>query len=67
VTGQWRAAQDGPVKGSPHVFLPDGTDEHDTGIKMHWAGDHGFPVITADDPSVCDDLVSRAAGHAVSG
>ena len=61
VTRQWRAAQNGPVKGSPHVFLPDGSDEHNPGITLRWAGDHVFPVITGDDPSVYDDLVSRAS------
>ena len=50
------------VKGSPHVFLPDGGDAHNPGIQMHWMGDHGkgFPHIDADDPSVYDDLLKRA-------
>lgn len=63
VTAQWRAAQDGRVKGSPHLFLPDGSDAHNPGIEMHWAGEHGvgFPVITKDDPSAYDDLVRRSA------
>ena len=52
------------VKGSPHVFLPDGTDAHNPGITMHWEGrpGEGFPVIDDDDPSVYDDLLRRAAG-----
>ncbi|HEX2040214.1 MAG TPA: DsbA family protein [Acidimicrobiales bacterium] len=52
------------VKGSPHVFLHDGGDVHNPGVRMHWEGDHGrgFPVIDDDDPSVYDDLVRRAAG-----
>jgi hypothetical protein len=62
VTGQWRAAQSGGVRGSPHLFLPDGTDVHNPGIRKHWVGDHGggFPVITHDDPSVYDELLTRA-------
>lgn len=51
------------VKGSPHVFLPDGSDAHNPGIQLHWMGEHGqgFPYIDADDPSVYDDLIRRAA------
>ncbi|MDQ4068263.1 MAG: hypothetical protein M3203_02100 [Actinomycetota bacterium] len=51
------------VKGSPHVFLPDGTDVHNPGIEMRWEGEHGrgFPVVTKDDPSIYGDLLVRAA------
>jgi predicted DsbA family dithiol-disulfide isomerase len=61
---QCQGAEDGDVKGSPHVFLPDGSDAHNPGIEMEWVGEHGagFPVIGKDDPRVYDDLVSRAAG-----
>jgi predicted DsbA family dithiol-disulfide isomerase len=61
---QCQSAEDGDVKGSPHVFLPDGSDAHNPGIEMEWVGEHGagFPVIGKDDPRVYDDLVSRAAG-----
>jgi predicted DsbA family dithiol-disulfide isomerase len=50
------------VKGSPHLFLPDGSDSHNPGIEMHWHGEHGrgFPVVTADDRSVYGDLLVRA-------
>jgi predicted DsbA family dithiol-disulfide isomerase len=47
------------VQGSPHVFLPDGTDVHNPGIELHV--EDGTPVIDADDPSAWDDLVRRAA------
>ena len=42
------------VKGSPHLFLPDGTDVHNPGMELHWEGEHGigFPVVDADDPEV---------------
>jgi len=66
-TGRARTAVMAPppeaVKGSPHVFLADGSDVHNPGIEMHWMGEHGtgFPCIDADDPSVYDDLVRRAA------
>ena len=47
------------VQGSPHAFLPDGTDVANPGIDMH--PEHGVPVVDADDPSAWDDLVRRAA------
>ena len=52
------------VKGSPHLFLPDGDDSHNPGIRMHWEGGKpgkGPLVIDADDPSVYRDLLKRAA------
>ena len=57
-----QAERDG-VQGSPHVFLPDGSDVHNPGITMHWEGEKpgGFPVIDADDPMVIDDMLRRAA------
>jgi predicted DsbA family dithiol-disulfide isomerase len=62
VVQQWRAAQSCGADGSPHVFLPDGTDVHNPGIEMHWEGEHGqgFPVIDDDNPAIYDDLVKRA-------
>ncbi|MGH9032377.1 MAG: DsbA family oxidoreductase [Acidimicrobiia bacterium] len=59
-----QAAASEKVKGSPHLFLPDGTDAHNPGITMHWEGrpGEGFPVIDDDDPSIYDDLLRRAAG-----
>jgi len=52
------------VQGSPHLFLPDGSDHPNPGIEMHWEGEHGkgFPVVDRDDPSVYDELLKRAAG-----
>src|SRR3954454_23606951 len=46
------------VKGSPHVYLPDGTDVANPGIDKHWEGEEGkgFPVVDGYDPSVYDDL-----------
>jgi predicted DsbA family dithiol-disulfide isomerase len=51
------------VKGSPHLFLPDGSDVHNPGIELHWEGEHGrgFPVVDKDTPLVYDDLVRAAA------
>ena len=52
------------VKGSPHVFLADGTDAHNPGIEMHWEGrpGEGFPVVDRDEPEIYEDLLRRAAG-----
>lgn len=51
------------VKGSPHLFLPDGRDVHNPGVEMHWEGEHGagFPVVDGDQPGVYDELVRSAA------
>ena len=51
------------VDGSPHLFLPDGTDAHNPGIDMEWEGDHGkgFPIVNEDSPEIYLDLVQRAA------
>lgn len=47
------------VQGSPHVFLPDGTDVVNPGIELH--DEDGVPVVDADDPTAWDDLLRRAA------
>ena len=66
VLDQRAAAEESEVKGSPHFFLPDGTNVHNPGIEMEWAGAHGegFPVVHKDDPGIYDDLVRQGAGLA---
>jgi predicted DsbA family dithiol-disulfide isomerase len=57
-------ARTGKVKGSPHVFLPDGSDAHNPGITLHWEGtpgEGGYPIVDSDDASVIDSLVATAA------
>ncbi|MFC7401649.1 DsbA family protein [Citricoccus sp. GCM10030269] len=51
------------VQGSPHFFLPDGSDIHNPGIEMHQVAEPGagFLVLDSDDPSVYDDMVRRSA------
>jgi predicted DsbA family dithiol-disulfide isomerase len=51
------------VQGSPHFFLPDGSDVHNPGIAMHQVGSAGagFLVLDDDDPTVYDRLVRSAA------
>ena len=62
VIGQWQEAtsEKSSVKGSPHLFLPDGRDAHNPGIRMHWEGDEGrgFPIIDSDDPDVYENLLA---------
>lgn len=56
------SAPDEGVRGSPHLFLSDGTESHNPGIEHHWeGGEGGFPVVDGDDPSVYEDLLARAA------
>jgi predicted DsbA family dithiol-disulfide isomerase len=58
-----QADRNDAIKGSPHVFLADGTNAHNPGIDMHWEGrpGEGFPVIDRDDAPVYEDLLRRAA------
>jgi predicted DsbA family dithiol-disulfide isomerase len=58
------AERNDEVKGSPHLFLADGTDVHNPGIEMHWERAPGrrFPVIDRDEPAIYEDLLRRAAG-----
>lgn len=60
---QWRESQRIGVQGSPHLYLADGTDVHNPGVTLRWTGakGSGFPVIDADDVSVIEDLLQRAA------
>lgn len=53
----------GAVSLSPHVFLPDGTDVANPGLAVRWHGEwaKGFPVVERDDPSVYDELLTRAS------
>jgi predicted DsbA family dithiol-disulfide isomerase len=66
VMDQHAAAAGGAAKGSPHLFLPDGSDVHNPGIELRWEGEHGrgFPIVTSDDPTVYTDLLQRAAALA---
>jgi predicted DsbA family dithiol-disulfide isomerase len=50
------------VQGSPHFFLPDGSDVHNPGIQLRWEGEPGagYPIVEHDDPQAYDELVARA-------
>ena len=68
IVEDWQAAQRDGVRGSPHLFLADGSDAHNPGVTFHWEGEGegdggiGFPVVDEDDPAVYDELLRRAAG-----
>lgn len=64
VMEQARLAEDGLVKGSPHVFLPDGTSVHNPGIEMHWMGKHGkgFPIVERDEAAIYERLLKNSVG-----
>ena len=57
----WAAGDE--VRGSPHVFCPDGSDELNPGVEIHWDGEPGarYLVVDRDEPAIYDDLVRRAA------
>lgn len=64
VMDQFDAARDGRVTCSPHVFLYDGADYANPGVRVRWVNGGfgmGFPVIDADDPSIYTDILARAA------
>jgi predicted DsbA family dithiol-disulfide isomerase len=63
VMDQKGIAESDAVKGSPHVFMPDGTEVHNPGVELTWEGKHGegFPVVKSDDPSIYESLLRNAA------
>ena len=49
-----------PIQGSPQVFLPDGSSEHNPGLTDHvWRG--GIPRVLTDDREAPLRLLRRAA------
>lgn len=62
VIDQWMSASHFGVRGSPHVFLADGSDHFHPGVEIHWQGEEGegFPTVDRDDPSAYEALLRRA-------
>lgn len=60
----WALARTDAVRGSAHVFAPDGSNDQNPGIGIGWKDD-GSPGgrywIERDDPKAVDELVRRAA------
>ena len=61
VMEQKKIAEGDEVRGSSHLFLPDGTDEYNPGIEMEWhGGGSGYPIIKKDSPEIYPELIERA-------
>ncbi|MEA2452436.1 MAG: hypothetical protein QOG04_1146 [Actinomycetota bacterium] len=69
LTKDYLVSETDSVQGSPHLFLADGTNVHNPGIELHWAGEHGqgFPVVDSDDPAIYERLLEQAAKEANDG
>jgi predicted DsbA family dithiol-disulfide isomerase len=64
---QFESARNDRVICSPHIFLADGTNQANPGVKVHWLNGgfgEGYPVIDSDDPTVYEALLTRAAALA---
>ena len=60
----WAVARTDVIRGSAHVFAPDGTNAQNPGIETAWIDDGaggGMASVVADDPAAVDDFVRRAA------
>jgi predicted DsbA family dithiol-disulfide isomerase len=63
VMGDFAAARNGTVPGSPTLRFEDGSAVNNPGIQVRWEGPWaaGFPIVESDDPDVYDELLKRAA------
>lgn len=59
----WAVARGDDVRGSAHLFGPDGTNEQNPGITVGWTDDGGVGVyrVDADDPAAIEGFVRHAA------
>ena len=57
----WATARGPDVRGSAHLFAPDGTNGQNPGILVAWEDDPAKPTIEVDDPGGIDDLLTAAA------
>jgi hypothetical protein len=59
VLADYEASTRLPIQGSPQVFLPDGSTEHNPGLSDHvWRG--GIPRLLSDDKDAPRRLLLRA-------
>lgn len=56
----WATARTDEVRGSAHLFAPDGTNEQNPGISLGWSEESGV-TVDADDPGAIEAFVRRAA------
>lgn len=62
----WAVARGDEVRGSAHLFAPDGMNAQNPGITIGWREDGaggGTTFIEADDPGAIDELVRRASAQ----
>lgn len=57
---QWELAATDAVRGSPHLFLADGTGHHNPGIAFTWPPDTAGPVVHSYRPESWRELVTAA-------
>jgi predicted DsbA family dithiol-disulfide isomerase len=64
VIDQWEQSQGEDILGSPHLFLPDGSEHHNPGMEHHWEGPQGGKTMIVDrnDATVYEQIVRAAAG-----
>jgi hypothetical protein len=62
----WAVARGDEVRGSAHLFAPDGTHGQNPGMEIGWVETDGpaggVASVESDDPSAIDEIVRRAAG-----
>lgn len=59
VLADYERSKDLPIQGSPQIFLPDGSTEHNPGLSDHvWRG--GIPRLLSDDKDAPRRLLLRA-------
>ena len=61
----WEIAKTDAVRGSPHLFVADGTNAQNPGLEVDWnEGADGvwLPTIVSDAPWAYEDYLRRAAG-----
>lgn len=65
IFSDWEVAKTDAVRGSPHLFVADGTNAQNPGLQVNWnEGDDGIwlPTIVNDAAWVYEDYLRRAAG-----
>jgi hypothetical protein len=57
----WATARTDGVRGSAHLFAPDGTNAQNPGMSLGWTEAAGV-TVDADDPAAIEAFVRQAAG-----
>lgn len=65
IADDWETAKGDEVRGSPHLFAPDGWNAQNPGLRMTWRQEEDgswVPTIHRDRVEVYDEILRRAAG-----